>query len=437
MLRGICKWMGLGACALAATLSSKPAAATPTYGWVFHNTSWYDFDVGGHVMCGILWDNVPPHSYLPQTRVICEPSGGAMPQWPNSPNAAGLKAIAVDDDGRPWVLTNDSYIYRGEALPDPASLSNNTWHYWHGPYGVVSGGCGDQIAVTGSVAAGTTHVMLRGCTDHSAYLFVESQNTWIVTQTNVLEISTGGQPHTGTGSVFWELSSAAMPNNVMVYDPARAASIGLSTGYGAAVVIPSTCYGNEPFDQVAAPGCTPALSPTARHLGGHEIVLDGTWPQVVASEPPVYCTGNTRRDAASPTGWSFDILHPTPWFAQYVMIGPWTVNGSSFYTHTFEPIGPYVIDLPTVQARRFPSWIWKGLVSGLTDPNLQVCGNLSPPDYGNWSLSDTGQIIRPVITKIREGSQYGRAGGFVSTSGATDVLWIRDNSARVYSYEGG
>jgi hypothetical protein len=435
MMRASGRWIGLGACALVAAAWSSPAAAVATYGWQFHNTGWWDFDVGGHVMCGILYP--PPPFTAPPTGVMCEPSGAVTAQWPNSPNAAGLKAIAVDDDGRPWVLTNDSFIYHGDQLPTAAAPSGNTWHYWHGPYGVVSGGCGDQIAVTGSVAAGTTHVMLRGCTDHSAYVFVQSQNTWLVTQTNVVEISTGGQPHTGTGSVFWELSTAAVPNNVMVYDPVRAASVGLETGYGPAVVIPTSCYGSEPFDQVAAPGCTPALTSRARHIGGHEALFDGTWPQVVSSEPPVYCTGNTRRDAASPTGWSFDILHPTPWFAQYVMMGPWTVNGSSFYTHTYEPIGPYVMDLPTVEARRMPWWIWKGLVNGLTDANLQVCGNLSPPDYGNVSTTSTGQVIRPVITKIREGSQFGRAGGFVSRAGTTDLFWIRDDSARVYSYEGG
>jgi hypothetical protein len=95
------------------------------------------------------------------------------------------------------------------------------------------------------------------------------------------------------------------------------------------------------------------------------------------------------------------------------------------------------MDLPTVQARRMPSWIWKGYVNGLTDANLQVCGNLSPPDYGNTSTSSTGQLIRPVITKIREGSQFGRPGGFVTRAGTTDLFWIRDDSARIYSYEGG
>jgi hypothetical protein len=66
-----------------------------------------------------------------------------------------------------------------------------------------------------------------------------------------------------------------------------------------------------------------------------------------------------------------------------------------------------------------------------------VCGNLSPPDYGNWALNPNGTISMPVIMKIREGSQFGRAGGFVKRAGTTDLFWIRDSSSRVYSYEGG
>jgi len=105
------------------------------------------------------------------------------------------------------------------------------------------------------------------------------------------------------------------------------------------------------------------------------------------------------------------------------------VGGVIQYAHTYEPLGPRTVDLPTLSFPRSMASIspWSYLLSGLSDPYWEVCGNLSPPEYGDSP--------KPSILKVREGSLFGRAGGHVAT-GATDVLWIHDTFGRIYSYEG-
>jgi hypothetical protein len=217
----------------------------------------------------------------------------------------------------------------------------------------------------------------------------------------------------------------------MVYDPVRAASIGLATAYGPAVVYPVACYIDKSTFQVVAPGCTFGLSSNTNrttHLGGHEIVIDGTWPATSPTDPPVGCSSSVFTDSSSPPRWELVLGNEVPWFAQYTMSTS-NVGGVLHYAHTYEPIGPRTVDLPNLIFPRSMTSIspWSYLLSGLSDPDWQVCGNLSPPEYGDSP--------RPSIVKVREGSLFGRAGGHVPT-GSTDVLWMRDSFARIYSYEG-
>jgi hypothetical protein len=402
--------VGLSVLAFARPVAAQILPALPAGHWQFFNTCWADFDVGGGTMCGVRHKTCNPD--LRTLVVSCQsgdvdPSSGAASYitYNNLPNDA--KAIAVDDDGRAWVVTVDNRIYH---------TWGRSWQYWHAVYGVVANGCADQIAVIGGISNPT--VMLRGC-DHGAYKFIPSQNTWKYMLGSVRDLSTGANPVSQDGSTaFFAVQESVMNSPVYAFVTDRWNDFApLNTSSHMAIAnVPGDCYATPggPWPET----CKQSNAAISVHSGGGELTFHGQYPAGATICDANGCHVNPEPDCVTytPDGHEW---YPTPWFASL------TANPGTFLS--YDIVGHQQVDQFNM-ADSSRLWLAPSQYRHQVDTVPAVCRQMIPPTNPNI-VADPDPI-----KKIREGAKYGRLGG-LHTAGSLDVRWILTDSAQVHSFE--